>query len=62
LRALEEDAKFRAAVREGIGQADRGELIDDEEVRKWLEERDEDPVAVSRPSGRLDPLESGSAG
>ena len=40
LRALEEDEKFCADVREGIAQADRGELIDDEEVRKWLEERE----------------------
>jgi predicted transcriptional regulator len=28
LRLLEEDAHFRAAVREGIEQADRGEFID----------------------------------
>jgi predicted transcriptional regulator len=40
LRLVEEDAKYRAAVREGIAQADRGELIDDEEVRHWLEERE----------------------
>jgi predicted transcriptional regulator len=40
LRLVEQDAKFRAAVREGIAQADRGELIDDEEVRRWLEERE----------------------
>ena len=40
LRLVEQDAKFRAAVREGIAQADRGELIDDEEVRLWLEERE----------------------
>jgi predicted transcriptional regulator len=39
-RGLEDDAKFRAALREGIGQADRGELIDDDEVRKGLEERE----------------------
>jgi predicted transcriptional regulator len=27
-------------VREGAAQADRGELIEDEEVRLWLEERE----------------------
>jgi len=32
LRLVEEDAKFRAAVHRGIEQADRGELIDHEEV------------------------------
>ena len=31
LRLLQEDARFRAAVREGIAQADRGELIEEEE-------------------------------
>jgi len=40
LRLVEENAKFRAAVREGIAQADRGELVEDEEVRLWLEERE----------------------
>jgi len=40
LRALVEDEKFSSAVRDGIAQADQGELIDDEEVRKWLEERE----------------------
>ena len=39
LRLLKEDEHFRAAVREGIAAADRGELIEDEEVRLWLEER-----------------------
>jgi predicted transcriptional regulator len=29
-----------AAVREGIAQADRGELIDDDEVRVWLEQQE----------------------
>lgn len=32
LRLVEEDAKFRAAVREGIAQADRGQLLDHDEV------------------------------
>jgi predicted transcriptional regulator len=30
LRLLEEGARFRAAVREGIAQADRGEFIEEE--------------------------------
>ncbi|MGB2621491.1 MAG: hypothetical protein WA857_01040 [Candidatus Acidiferrum sp.] len=32
LRVLEEDARFRAGVRKGIEQADRGELIEEEEM------------------------------
>jgi predicted transcriptional regulator len=40
LRLLEQEEQFRAAVREGIAAADRGELVDDEEVRLWLEERE----------------------
>ncbi|HVI07225.1 MAG TPA: hypothetical protein VND65_02915 [Candidatus Binatia bacterium] len=32
LRLLETDARFRSAVRKGIDQADRGELIEEEEV------------------------------
>ena len=40
LRLVEDDAQFRAAVREGMAQAGRGELLDDEEVRLWLEERE----------------------
>ena len=31
LRLLEEDARFRAAVQEGIAQADRGDFIEEEE-------------------------------
>jgi len=38
LRLLEEDARFRAAVREGIAQADRGEFIDQEEMDARLEQ------------------------
>ena len=30
LRLLEEDSRFRAAVREGIAQADRGEFIEED--------------------------------
>jgi predicted transcriptional regulator len=40
LRMIEETSRFRVAVREGIAQADRGELMDDEEVRLWLEARE----------------------
>jgi predicted transcriptional regulator len=38
LRLLEEDARFRSAVREGIAQADRGELIEEEEMDARLEQ------------------------
>jgi len=38
LRLLEEDARFRAAVREGIAQADRGEFIEEEEMDARLEQ------------------------
>jgi len=40
LRAVEEKNRFRAAVQEGIGQAEQGELIDDAEVLRWLEKRE----------------------
>ena len=32
LRLLEDDARFRAAVRRGIEQADRGQFIEEEEM------------------------------
>ena len=32
LRLLEEDARFRAAVREGVAQADAGELIEEQDM------------------------------
>lgn len=32
LRLLDEDARFRAAVAEGMAQADRGEFIDESEM------------------------------
>jgi predicted transcriptional regulator len=38
VRVLEEDARFRAAVREGIAQADRGEFIEEEEMNARLEQ------------------------
>lgn len=37
LRLVEEDARFRAAVRLGIEQADRGELIEHDEVVAVME-------------------------
>ena len=37
LRLLEEDARFRAAVRQGIQQADRGEFVDEAEMDERLE-------------------------
>jgi predicted transcriptional regulator len=38
LRLLAEDARFRAAVREGIEQADRGLFIEEAEMDARLEE------------------------
>ena len=38
LRLLQEEARFRAAVREGIAQADRGEFIEEEEMDARLEQ------------------------
>jgi predicted transcriptional regulator len=38
LRLLQEDARFRAAVREGIAQAGRGEFIEEEEMDARLEQ------------------------
>jgi len=38
LRLLEEDARFLAAVREGIAQADRGEFIEEEEMDARFEQ------------------------
>lgn len=32
LRLLEDDARFRAGVRRGLAQADRGEFIEEEEM------------------------------
>jgi predicted transcriptional regulator len=40
LHLLEQDEQLRAAVREGIAAADKGDLVDDEDVRLWLEERE----------------------
>jgi predicted transcriptional regulator len=38
LRFLEEDAHFRAAVKEGIAQAERGELIKEDEMDARFEQ------------------------
>ncbi len=40
LRLVEETVRFRGAVREGAAQADHGELIEDDEVRLWLEQQE----------------------
>lgn len=37
LRVLENDVRYRAAVRAGIAQADRGEFIEEEEMNARLE-------------------------
>jgi predicted transcriptional regulator len=39
-RVLEERAQFFAGVQRGIDAADRGEFVEDDEVRRWLEERE----------------------
>lgn len=38
VRLLQEDARFRAAVREGLAQADRGEFIEEEAMDARFEE------------------------
>lgn len=40
LRLIEDNERYRAAVREGIAAANRGEFVEDEDVRQWLEERE----------------------
>ncbi len=40
LHVVEETARYRTAVQEGIAQADRGELVDDDDVRLWLERQE----------------------
>ena len=37
VRLLEQDARFRAAVRKGIAQADLGEFIEEEEMDARIE-------------------------
>jgi predicted transcriptional regulator len=38
LQLLQEDARFRTAVQEGVAQADRGEFIEEEEMDARLEQ------------------------
>jgi len=38
LRLLQEDARFRSDVQEGIAQADRGEFIEEQEMNARLEQ------------------------
>jgi predicted transcriptional regulator len=38
LRLLQDEARFRTAVREGVAQADRGEFIEEEEMDARLEQ------------------------
>ena len=38
LRLLQEDARFRAAIGQGIAQADRGEFIEEDEMDARLEQ------------------------
>ncbi len=38
MRLLQDDARGRAAVREGLAQADRGEFIEEEEMDARFEE------------------------
>jgi predicted transcriptional regulator len=38
LRLIQEEASFRAFVREGVAQADRGEFIEEEEMEARFEE------------------------
>jgi predicted transcriptional regulator len=38
LRLLEEDARFRAAVHEGVAQADQGKFIDEKEMDARIEQ------------------------
>jgi predicted transcriptional regulator len=38
LRLLQEDARFSAAVQDGVAQADRGEFIEEEEMDARLEQ------------------------
>ena len=37
LRLLQQDARFRAAVRKGLEQADRGELLEEQEMNARID-------------------------
>ena len=45
-RYVEEETEFRAFVRAGIESADRGELIDQEDMEAWFEQRRQLPAAA----------------
>jgi hypothetical protein len=49
LRAIDENRRFRAAVRQGLSQAGNDELIDDEVVRTWLDQRERPAAAEWHP-------------
>jgi predicted transcriptional regulator len=38
MRLLQEDTRFRAAVREGLAEADRGEFIEEDEMAARFEQ------------------------
>jgi predicted transcriptional regulator len=41
LRAVGEKQRWGVLVREGIEQAERGEFVEDDEVRLWLEQQEQ---------------------
>lgn len=46
-RYADSKERFMAAVDKGISSADKGELVEDEEVLAWLEERERSLHATS---------------
>jgi predicted transcriptional regulator len=40
LQAIDENERFRVAVREGLAQAANNEWVEDDAVRQWLEQRE----------------------
>ena len=53
LRFAEDREQFAAAVPEGVEQADRGEMVDDDHVRIWLEVRERLGCLSAGPAHRL---------
>jgi len=45
-RYVEEETEFRAFVQAGVDSADRGELISQEEMEAWFEQRRQLPAAA----------------
>ncbi|MFA6116189.1 MAG: ribbon-helix-helix protein, CopG family [Sphingomonas sp.] len=45
-RYVEEETEFRAFVQAGVDSADRGALIDQEEMETWFEQRRQLPAAA----------------